>query len=273
MREITSKKMFIANIEAISCVLFKRNIYSYIAIFCISIFYLNFSEAEQYVLTEKYFYPIFITAVYILISEIVNYSPEKIRNLSGELQKQIKQDYLNRNEMTQQRLNQSALHEASHFIAYLKEDFESFLEIDARINTVNIKSNIKDQRTSLESIYNCAFIKYIPFVVEKKYYTSSWELFTNSTDFKDFELLIRTYLINSKKIDFFINPINESEASHNAKLINNLKEQIELECEQFIIEYEDFLIEVKNILIERDIKTVEAKELLLKGKQKSIKNN
>lgn len=67
--------------------------------------------------------------------------------------------------------------------------------------------------------------------------------------------------------------INEIEAAYNAKLINELKEQIEKECEIYIDAYEDFLMEVKNILIKRDIETIEAKELLLKWKKKTKKND
>lgn len=264
MEKISNKKLWLANTETALDILFIKNIYTYIAVFFVSVFFINFSEVEQNILIDKYFYPIIITAVYILFSEFRNQSSRNINGLVRISHQMMNIHDNDRKEMSKEKVNKSALHEASHFIAFLKEDFENFSEINVRINLVSAKSKINIQRTSLESIYNNAFIKYISFVVEKKYNTSFWDSFTDSSDFKDFELLVRTYLINSKDSNFFINPINEIEASYNAKLINELKEKIENDCELFINKYEDFLIEVKNILMERDIETFEAMELLKK---------
>lgn len=275
MRKASQKDIFLANMEVVLNIIFIKNKFAYITIFFISIYYLNLTQEEQLFIIEKYTYPGIITIIYFIIATIVdNYSNniKVIVQKTAEVKKLVLSSS-NREDVPLEKLTKYALHEASHFIAFLKEDFENFSEIKAYIHKVYANSDNKYQGNTLESIYNNAFIRYISFVVEKKYFTSSWEGFTNSNDFKEFELLTRTYLLNSKNVNFFINPINEIEAAYNAKLINELKEQIEKECEIYIDEYEDFLMEVKNILIKRDIETIEAKELLLKWKKKIKKND
>lgn len=279
MNKISHKELLLANTEAILNLFFRKSIFAYITIFLLSYFFLNLTIDEQNLLIEKYFYPVIITYTYFIISYIINYSfgnnslekTAKVKILENE-KFNVKETALthDRKNMSIEKITRFALHEASHFIAFLKEDFEKFTELNVYINRVYTKSDNKYQGNSLESIYNNAFIRYISFVAEKKYFVSSWEGFTDSNDFKEFELFVRTYLINSKESNFFINPINEIEAAYNAKLINNLKEQIERECEIYINKYEEFLVEVKNILTERDIETVEAKELLLKWKNSAI---
>ena len=275
MNKISHKELFLANIEAILNLFFRKSIFAYLTVFILSYFTLNLTIEEQNLFIEKYFYPVTITYTYFIISYIINYSfgnnsLEKTAKVKIHENKEfnVKEIALpdDRKDMSIEKITRFALHEAAHFIAFLKEDFENFTELNVYINRVNAKSDNKHQGNSLESIYNNAFIRYISFVVEKKYFVSSWEAFTSSSDFKEFELLVRTYLINSKDTNFFINPINEIEAAYNAKLINKIKEQIELECELYISNYEEFLMEVKNILIDRDIDTVEAKELLSKWK-------
>ncbi len=268
MRKATQKEMQIANMEALMFMIFKNNFIAYAIIFFASFIILEPVEAnKQLSLIKEYANPLLATYIYYLVASYLNKETIHEETLIGEI-KQFEK--LNRKELSSDKITAMALHEAAHFIALLNEDYENYIEVIVGIEKVSIKSNSKFQMNTLQSIYNTAFIKYIPYVVEKKYFSSSWEKFTNSADSKDFELLVRTYLLNSENTNYFINPINEIEANYNAKLINELRKQIEHDCELFIDKYEAFLIEAKNILIERDIHTIEAKELLHKWKNSSI---
>lgn len=250
--------------------LFQEKIVAYIAVFFVSVFYINFSPMERSLLLEAFYYPILITVLYWVIAGFIKiFYGSKFNSIPMGTTVSARCEYRpNRETMSENELNHSSLHEAAHFVSLLRMDFNRCNTIRATLHRVTYEAHAKQLGSSLESIFDIAFFMYLPLVAERKYYTSSWDTFTHGKDLEKFETYARTYLIRSSEHYFFVNPVNDIEAAHNAKMLEEFKKMIDTDCTEFLEKNVKCLEEAIEILKQRDIETLEAKELLNKYKIK-----
>jgi hypothetical protein len=243
---------------------FKRNIYAYIGVFFLAVFFLNLTNEQQNELLNTYQYHIVIVGLYIMIAYSLDINPSwrDTPYIVASARKETVEKKDKREEMTEKVLESTAIHEAAHFIALLKVDFEKYEKIELKIDILETNWKVNEFNKDIEiNLYYKAFRSYIAHVAERIYNINSGEDFLTQKDSIDFDNHVRKYLYKTDK-GWFIDPKNDLELNHNIKLMNEVKKQIEKECEDLIKRNEGFLFEVVEILKKRDILTEEAKRLL-----------